>query len=164
MSNNILLVDGTAKSFKSSGGDVVWTPQNTATAHGRISAVLDLSTPRYLNYRWVLTTKFSTATVGNAIRLYVVELSTNATTYQDGGGGLALSDADLSAETLLQYAAKQIGPTGVHSAAGANTWSGKVNIITRYIQIALWNSTGVSLTNTAGDHEFRLEPINPQVQ
>lgn len=160
MSNNILLVDGTAKSFKESGGDVLWTPKNVANGAGRISTQLDLGATRYEWYRWVLATKFQTATVGNAIRLYLVY---SDGTYQDGSG-LGTSDAGVAAETLLQYAAKQIGPTMVHHATNANIWSGHVRPLARYVSVTIWNASGVALTNTAGDHEFRLQPVNMQVQ
>lgn len=163
MTNNILIVDGSAVTFKESGGTYTWTPKNIANGAGRLSAQADLgATTRYQWYRWVLVTKFQTATLNNIIRAYLSEASSAATTYQDGGVGI--SDAALSVETLVATPAKLLGPLVIHSAAGTNVWSGKVRIISRYVSVSVWNASGVALTNTAGDHEFRLEPINDQVQ
>src|SRR6185436_16746732 len=97
--SSIFLSEGTQKVFKNSGGDVVWTPKNISNGNGRISAVLDLgAAPRRFEFGWGLLSKFQSATAGNAIRMYVVQLETNATTYQDGGGGLGTSDATLTSE------------------------------------------------------------------
>ena len=111
-----------------------------------------------------LLTKFQTSAVGNVVRLYIVQLETNATTYQDGGGALGTSDATLTSETLLTFGAKQIGPTNVQHATNANFWSGRFIVYCRYIQIALWNASSVALTNTDADHEFHLNPVNREGQ
>lgn len=154
---------GTAFSLKNSGGDAVWTPKNTANAHGRLTAQLDLGAdPRPLKYRWILVTKFQTAGVAAVTRLYLVEAHSAATTYQDGAIGL--SDTDLSTENLLLYSAKQLGPTQVHSAAGTNVFSGVFETAARYISLALWNASGVSLTNTDADHEILIVPYYEEGQ
>ncbi len=162
MSNNILLVDGTPITFKESGGTVLWTPKNVANGAGRISTQADLGATRYRKWRWSFLSKFQTATVGNIIRLYLVRASTGAITYQDGNPGI--TDAALSTEALLANSGKLIGPLVVHHTTAANCWSGEIEILARFVSIAIWNAAGVALTNTAGDHEFRLEPVNDQVQ
>ena len=165
MANNIYLSEAAVKVFKSSAGDVVWTPTSVAAGNGRISDVLDLgAAPRPFEFNWRLKTKFVSATVGHAVRLYLVELETNAVTYQDGGGGLGTADATLTSESLLLYGGKQIGPTVVQHTTNANGWSGICRIHSRYVQVALWNGTAVALSGTASDHEFRLTPIFRQVQ
>lgn len=166
MASSIYLGEGTQKVFKNTGGDVVWTLTSLANGAGRISAVLDLgAAPRPFEFGWGLLTKFATATAGTAIRLYVVQLETNATTYQDGGGTLGTSDAAVATnENLLLYGAKQIGPTVVQHATAANFWSGRFICYSRYLQMALWNASGVALTATASDHEFHLNPVYRQGQ
>lgn len=154
---------GTAFSLKNSGGDAVWTPKNTISGNGRLSAQLDLGAdPRPSKYRWILVTKFQTATVATVARLYLVEAHSAATTYQDGAIGI--SDANLTSENLLFYSAKQLGPTQVHSAAGTNVFSGVFETAARYISLALWNATGVTLTNTDADHEILIVPYYEEGQ
>jgi len=163
MPNAIKMQEGSLFSFKETGGSALWTAKNTATAHGRLSTQLDLGAPpRPKWHRWTLISKFQTAVVGAFVRPYLVEADSNATTYQDGAVGI--TDTDLAAETLLIGAAKPLGPLYVHSAVGANVWSGKVQIFARWVSFALWNATSVSLTNTAADHEFLLGTRYDEIQ
>lgn len=165
MANAIYLRAGTTKTFKETGGDVTWTPKNVANANGRISAVLDLGAfPGPRKFRWRFTSKFQTGTVGASVRLYIVENDDNSTATQDGGGGLGTADATLTSETILLNACKQIGPTVLVSAAGANIWSGRFITYARYIQVAAWNASGAAFTNTAGDHEFAVMPMYEEIQ
>lgn len=163
MANAIYMKEGTSKTFQESGGDVTWTPKNVATGAGRISNQLDLgASPRPKLHRWELTSKFQTATVGNVIRLYIVRASSAATTLQDGVVGI--TDAGLSTEALIQYTALPLGPLTVHHTTASQVWRGTVVITARYVQVAVWNISGVSLTNTAGDHIFTLTPLYDEVQ
>lgn len=164
MSNNIYIVDQTVITFKESGGTYLWTPKNVANNAGRVAAQADLGATRPQWYRWHFLTKFQTATIGNIVRLYLMRASTAATTYQDGGGAVGVSDAAVASEATVSSTGLLLGPLVVHSAAGANSWSGTVRLTARYVSPLIFNVSGVALTNTAGDHEFRLEPINDQVQ
>lgn len=165
MSNAIYINEGTPFTFKSTGGSALWTPTSLANAAGRVSAQCDLgAAPRPKWYRWVLVVKFTSGPgTGTLLRPYLVEASTAATTYQDGIIGIA--DAALTVETALQHGAKLLGPCPVQVGSTAfQVWSGVRRIFPRYVSIALWNATGVALSGTASDHEFRLEPVYDQVQ
>lgn len=165
MANNIYISEGSAFTFKSTGGSALWTPTSLANGAGRVSTQLDLgAAPRPKWYRWVLVVKFTSGPgTGTLLRPYLVEASTAATTYQDGIIGV--TDAALNVETALQHGAKLLGPCPVQVASTAfQVWSGKCRIFPRYVSMALWNATGVALSGTATDHEFRLEPIFDQVQ
>lgn len=164
MSNNIYLADGTAKVFKASGGDALWTPTSLANGAGRLSDQLDLgASPRPKIYRWVLRTKLASPTVGFLLRPYLVRASTAAITYQDGILGVA--DAAIASEVITQSAAQLLGPCPIQTNGTAfQVWSGEVKILCRYVSLMLWNASGVALSATAGDHEFLLEPKNDQVQ
>lgn len=172
MSNNILIVDGTAKSFKASGGDALWTPTSVANGAGRLSTQLDLGTPRSKWYRWVYTQKFAaTPTAGTIIRPYLMFASSAATTYMDAGGYLAsltgsgLVDVALTTEIPIQYAGKLLGQCAIQAAStNANVWSGLVRIPVRYVSLAMWNASGTAFSSTAADGEFQLQPINDQIQ
>lgn len=164
MTNAIKLNEGTAFTFKSTGGSALWTPTSVGTGAGRISTQLDLgAAPRAKWYRWVLLLKLQSGTVGRSVRPYLVEASSAATTYQDGI--LGVTDAAISSETIVQYAGKLLGPCQVQTnGTAAQVWSGKVRIFPRYVSFLLWNDSGVSLSATATDCEFRLEPVFDEVQ
>ena len=167
MANAIKLNEGTAKVFKASGGDAVFTFTSVASGAGRQSDLLDLgAAPRAKWYRWVLKTKFAASpTLGLPIRPYLLEASSNAATYLDGGGVFGTSDAAVSSEAPVQYAGKSLGPCQVQVAStAAQVFSGKVRIFARYVAVVVWNASGAAASSTAGDHEFRLEPVYDEVQ
>lgn len=164
MSNDILQKDGTAFTFKSTGGSALWTPTSLANGAGRISDQLDLgASPRAAKFRWVLRAKLASPTVGLMLRPYLIEASTAAITYQDGI--LGVSDAAIASEVITQYSGKLLGPCPIQTNGTAfQVWSGKCKILSRYVSLMLWNASGVAFSATATDHEFRLEPVNDQVQ
>lgn len=165
MSNDILQKDGTAFTFKSTGGSALWTPTSLANGAGRLSTQLDLgASPRAYKFQWRLVLKFvATPSVGFLVRPYLLEAGSAATTYQDGIIGL--TDAAIATEAISMYAGKLLGPCGIQTAGTAfQVWSGRCKIQSRYVSLMLWNASGAALSATATDHEFRLEPVNDQVQ
>src|SRR4030095_8850508 len=92
----------TTVSFKSSGGDAVFTPTSVAAAAGRISAVFDRgSGARAPLFRW--QGRFRSAvgpTIGGVVRVYLV-------TGQDGSfedAAFAAGDAAVSSEDSFRNA------------------------------------------------------------
>lgn len=164
MANAVKIRFGTTVAFQESGGDFAWTPKNVASGAGRVSIQGDLGVePRAEWYRWVLVTKFQTATIGNLIRLYLIRASTAAATYQDGVV-LGTADAAMTTEVYARDAGLALGSLAVTHTTSACVYSGKVWLPERYVSVALWNASGVALTNVAGDHIFRLEPFYREVQ
>lgn len=164
MANAIKLNEGTAFTFKSTGGSALWTPTSLASAAGRLSTQLDLgAAPRAKWYRWVLLLKLASPSTGQPLRPYLCEASSAATTYQDAVVGL--TDAALTSEVAVQNGGKLLGPVSTqYSTTGFQCWSGKVRILSRYVTLVLWNQSGAALSATATDHEFRLEPVYDEVQ
>lgn len=159
MASKIYVHSEAEKLFRGTGaGDVLWTPQNEATAKGRLSSQLDLGDPasaaRAYRYGWSITTKLGAAgAVGNYIRLYLV---TSNGTIADGNMGT--TDAELTSEAPLANTLL-IGSLAVDAVNTILNASGVVELYRRYVQIAAWNASGQTLTNTVTDHLFYLWPI-----
>lgn len=152
----------TAITFKDSGGTVVFTPTSLATVSGRQSAQHDFGTAaRAYQFNWRAYVQFATTPVlGEVINVY---LKTSDGTHPDNDDGT--SDAAVSAEDKLSNL-DYIGSITVDEAAGdiEMVASGTVNITHRYVQVVFWNATIDSLTATASEHGFILEPIVAQGQ
>jgi hypothetical protein len=162
MPTKIYVAPETPVTFKASGGTVVFTPQNVASAAGRISTQWDRGTgskPGW--YEWRAKTKAGSAlTVGTQLEIY---LATSDGTIVDGN--LGTSDAALAAGDKR----RNLQPVGSivsdsTSSGEVQHGSGQVFIVARYVSVVWWNATGVTLTNTAGDHEFILTPIPDELQ
>jgi hypothetical protein len=160
--NKIKINPETPITFKESGGTVTFTPKNTATAAGRISARHDLgAAARASLYEWRARTKVQAApTVGNVLEIY---LATSDGTVADGNQGT--SDAAFSAADKrrnLHYVGQVV--MDKNDATEVFQASGFLTIVARYVSVVWWNGTGQSLTNVAGDHEFILTPVPDEVQ
>lgn len=162
MANKVYTATETAISFKSSGGDVTFTPQNVASAAGRISARWDRGAgSKAGRYKWRAKTKAGAAlAVGAQLEIF---LATSDGTIVDGNQGT--SDAVFSAGDKR----RNLQPVGVIEADSTTNGevqhaSGIVWIFDRYISVVWWNALGQTLTNTAGDHEFILTPIPDEIQ
>lgn len=164
--NLIYIAEGTAKVFKASGGDVVWTPQNVASGSGRISAVLDLgASPRPRFYKWEACTKWAaTATAGDQARFYIVRASASATA-ANTDGGQTFGDATITSETVNANNSLYLGAVISNGVSQAESSHGVVEIVERYLAVFEFNAAASkALTNTAGDHVFTLTPIPDQIQ
>lgn len=162
MANKVYYAPETAASFKSSAGDVVFTPQNIASGAGRKSAVWDRgSGSKPARYIWRVKTKCTSAlAVGGALGVYLA-MNEGATV----DGNTASGDGAFSAIDKLRNL-KYIGSVIADStsAGEAQYASGIVTIYARYVQVVWWNALGQSLSNTAGDHEFILTPVPDEIQ
>lgn len=162
MANKIYVNPETAITFKASGGDVVFTPKNVASAAGRISAQWDRgSGAKPGRYVWRVHTKASAGlTVGNALEIY---FATSDGTDVDGNQGT--SDAAFSAADKrrnLQFVGSVVADST--SSGEVQIGSGVVEIFVRYLSVVWWNAFGQTLTNTDGDHTFTLTPVPDEIQ
>lgn len=162
MANLIYAKRETAVSFKASGGDVVFTPQNVSNGAGRISAQYDRgSGSKPAVYEWRAKTKAAAGlTAGTILSIY---LSTSDGTVQDGN--LGTSDAGVSSAAKLNNL-QRVGSISADSTSSGEPQyaSGFVTIVARYVSVVWFNSFGQALTNTAGDHEFILTPVPDEIQ
>lgn len=162
MANKIYVNPETAIVFKSSAGDVVFTPQNIANNAGRISDRWDRgSGAKPSLYKWRVHTKAAAAlAVGVTLEIW---FATSDGTDADGNQGT--TDAAFSAADKrrnLQY----VGGIFADSTSNGEVQigSGLVEIRDRYVSVVWWNTLGQSLTNTAGDHTFTLTPVPDEIQ
>lgn len=161
MSSNLYLNPGSANTFKSSGGTVVWTPTSLASGAGRMSAMLDLGTsPRSKSFGWRLVIKpGATRVVAEAVRIYLI--TGDGTNYDNSDG---TADAAVSALDKLRNV-MNIGVTQIDkNAADFMDASGEVELVDRYVAVAIWNATANSLSTTATDFVFTLWPTPIQAQ
>jgi hypothetical protein len=160
MANEVLIKNGTSKTFKSSGGDVTFTPTSLANGAGRLSAVLDLGATRAGRYRIQVTTDFNAApTAGNPLEVYLVRSDDN--TVRDGALGsadAAVSDGDIRAQCLF------CGILPADNTTTTQTGSFEVETGARYVSVLWWNASGQALSGTAGDHSVTLTPIITEIQ
>lgn len=157
---DILVYNGTAKVFKSSGGDAVFTGTSVANAAGRISGSIDMGTPRAGRYRVGVQTKFvATPTSGAGLAVYLARSDDN--TVRDGNFGAsdaAVSDIDIPPQCLF------CGNLPADNVTTAQVTSFEVETGARYLSVVLWNATGAALSATATDHIITITPIILQVQ
>ena len=162
MANKVYVAPETAISFKSSGGDVVFTPASVANGAGRISAQWDRgSGSKPARYVWRVHTKAAAAlAVGVALEIY---FATSDGTDVDGNQGT--SDAAFSAADKrrnLQFVGTVVADSTTNGEVQIS--SGVVEIYTRYVSVVWWNALGQSLTGTNGDHTFTLTPVPDEIQ
>jgi hypothetical protein len=175
MTSNVLFTVGTAKVWKSSGGDGVLTFTSVATAAGRQGDRVDLGAilaagpaARAAWFRWYVTTKCQATglAIGNTLDLYFGGWNDDATPAQpDAGGFLGASDAAYSTAAGLNNL-KLAGSVIVDSTSGSTVLSksGLVFLPYRYVAPVLWNGSGATASATATDTQVWLTPINPQAQ
>ena len=162
--SELLWKPGTSVVFKSSGGDITFTPQNIASADARVSAQWDRgsgSKPGW--YRWFGKTKSSASyTIGRAVQIYLGQAK-DAT---DIPSNLGTSDASISSAVDRMRPLDLVGAIVAPVATGSTALvqSGLLFIHSRYVSVVWFNDLGVTLTNTAGDHEFQIEPLSPESQ
>jgi hypothetical protein len=154
----------TAVVFKSSGGDVTFTPTSISNGHVRVSAQYDRGTgakPGF--YRWFALSKTSGAvTAGTQIVVYLAQAK-DAT---DIPGRIGTSDASItSSATDRMRNLTCIGAVNADTTTtDALVASGVCFIHSRYISLAWLNNLGVGLSATDGDHYFELQAIPPETQ
>lgn len=166
MSNPIYYLPETSIVFAPSGGDVVFTPQNLANGAGRISAQWDRGSGAQPGLHRAFTSLKAGAAlaVGAQLTVYLVQSYGSGSNQVTGNFGT--SDAAVSSIDKL----RNLGaPAGVVNADSTSNGEQQVTTFTcflyaRYIQVLWWNALGQTLTNTAGDQQFILTPIPPEIQ
>lgn len=162
MSNKIYVAPETAIVFKSSAGDVVFTPTSVADQAGRISAQWDRgagSKPSL--YRWRAKTKAAAAlTAGNVLEIWA---ATSDGTIEDGNQSTAdAAFATASKRNNLQYVGVIVADSTTNGEVQQG--SGYLMIRDRYVSIVWWNAFGQALSSTAGDHSISLTPVPDEIQ
>ena len=162
MTAKAYLLPETPITFQASGGTVTFTPTSLATLSGRQSAQHNFGTlARATHYNWRAYMKFATTpVVGETIDIY---LKTSDGTHIDNDDGT--TDAAVSAADKLKNL-KYIGSIVVDEASATPEFSasGVCFIPWQYLQVVFWNATVDSLSSTAADHGFILEPWSMQAQ
>ena len=162
MPNKIYIAPEAAIVFKSSGGTVTFTPTSLGNNAGRVSARHDRGTgSRAARFEWRAKTKCATApAVGTLLYVY---LSTSDGASADG----ELGTADAALPALDRRRNLQLLDTVACDEASATRFfikSGLIEVTSRYLSVVWVNEFGVSLSATAGDHEFSLTPVPDEVQ
>jgi hypothetical protein len=154
--------------FTEVSGDVVFTPKNLGNLAGRVSAQLDRGAgAKAMRYRW--EAKFSVQSsitpgaAGVQVELWIATAHSAAASVDSG---LGQADAALTArnQLLMAMPVGVVVPHGTAAGVGPFNGSGYVDLYARYISVAYWNATGVSLTNVNGDNVVRLIPIPDEIQ
>ena len=168
MANLIYTLPETAIVFTETGGDAVFTPKNVANGPGRVSAQFDRGAgAKAMRYR--VEAQFKTAanitpgTAGVQAEVYIATAHIAAATVDSG---LGQSDAALSTRNSLlnAFLVGTIVPTGTAAGVGPFNRSWVVEILARYISVALWDASGQSFTNVDGDNFIKLVPMPDQIQ
>lgn len=157
---DILQYYGTAKVWKSSGGDAVFTGTSVANGAGRIGGAIDFGTPRAGRYRVQIQLKMAaTPTSGTLLQWYLVRSDDNTTRDANlGSADAAVSDADLPPQCLY------LGAMPLDNVTTQQVCSFEVDTGARYLSPLLWNTSGTALSSTAADHIITITPIISQVQ
>jgi hypothetical protein len=162
----VLILPGTPISFKDSGGDVLWTPADTALGHGRISNVWDRGAGAVpMLYAWECRVKWvATPAALDAFRLYLVRSTASATPAKTDGG-LTFGDADMTSETELTTHCKYLGRILAAAADAAKCTHGVVEIAERYVAVAGWNASATkAMGTTDADLEMIFTPLQDEIQ
>jgi len=162
----ILLLPGTAVSFKDAAGDVLWTPADVAAGAGRISAVHDRGAGAQAEmYKWECRVKWvATPAAKDPFRLYIVR-SSAAATPANTDGNFTFGDAGVAAETELEGNCLYVGQVLAGAADESRCKHGMIMLYDRYIALAGWNGSATkAMGTTDADLEFILIPMIPDVQ
>ena len=157
---------GTAKSWKSSGGDFVLTLTSLANNGGRQGAKGDLGANRARLWEVLFTSSVAVAaTQGLEVELYWAA-STSATAGTDNPGNTDGTDSALSNPDELKLQLIYIGSLVLSNARGTNVQKQRFVFSppARYGMPVVVNKSGQALGSTAADHEVRLTPIEEAVE
>lgn len=155
---------GTAITWAPSGGDLVLTLTSKASGvarEGAKSATLVDGTkgmPEVLDIAFE-TKVGSAASNGTSIDLFLGE-SSSATAGTDNPGGLTGADADVATPAEKVLLLSLVGVLLLSNALGTGVQRGRFKFYptTPYIIPVVLNSSGQTLSGTAGDHKFIVTP------
>lgn len=157
---------GTAKSWKASGGDYALTLTSLANAGVRQGEKGDLGATWARRWSVLFSSSVAVAaTQGKEIHLYWAA-SPNATAGTDNPGGTSGTDAALTNGTELVGQLIYIGSIPLSNATGTAVQKVVREFYppTRYGMPVVHNDSGQALGGTAGDHEVRLTPAEELIQ
>jgi hypothetical protein len=157
---------GTAKSWKSSGGDYALTLTSLANGSYRQGAKGDLGAAWAQEWAVMFSSAVgSAATNGLTIDLYWAP-STSGTAGTDNPGNCDGTDSALSSGAELVKQLIPLGSLHLSNARGTNVQKEYFVLAppTRYGMPVIGNISGQTLGSTAGDHEVRLTPMEDNVQ
>lgn len=158
---------GTAKTWKSSGGDYALTCTSVTNGNGRQGAKGDLGASRARVWEVLFTSSVgSAATAGNEIELWW-GASTSATAGTDNPGGLSGTDATFNtAPDEYKQQLIFIGSLALSNNAGTGVQKQRFVFSPpcRYGMPVVVNKSGQTLGSTAGDHTVTLTPIEEAVE
>ena len=166
MANKIYGAEESSAIFTETGGNVTFTPKNIATNSGRVSNQHDRGVgSKARGYRWYAQTKFATAAaIGMCVEVWIVRGYGSTGAVRDGN--ISQTDANVSSVDKRRNCL-WIGNIACDVAADATQTfyaSGEFYTPARFLQVYFVNVSGVTLTNTAGDHIFTLEPMADEIQ
>lgn len=162
MPNNIMVEDGTAIVWTSSGGDLAITLTSLANNAGRIGAVHDRGATRSRRLRFEFQVDFGTSpTKGTTVDLY---LATSADNTSWDGGTSPTNAALGSVDTLPQYV--YVGSIILDDITSPmQRASFEIELSARYIAPVVYNNgSGQSLTATGTDQIIKMIPIVDEIQ
>jgi hypothetical protein len=157
---------GTAISWKSSGGDYALTLTSLTNGSYRQGAKGDLGATWAQQFAVLFTSSVgSAATNGLTINLFWAT-STNGTAGTDNPGNTDGTDSSLSNGSEVSQQLIFIGSLNLSNARGTNVQKQYFTFFppTRYGMPVVGNLSGQTLGGTAADHEVRLTPIESLVQ
>lgn len=164
--SQVLEFVGTAKVFKSTGGDGTITFGSKATTTGRRSTVVDFgAAPRSRLWRWFgKATLQATPTIGRSIGVWLIPWDLEASQADAWGGQSGTTDADFNTRADLTGLFK-VGDIPVHAAAaGVISKGGFCRLPARRCQVVLWNETGATTNTDSTLVEIRFTPVGPDIQ
>lgn len=157
---------GTAKVWKSSGGDYAITLTSLANAAARQGAKGDLGSVWAKKWHVFFTSSVGSApTNGLEIELYWAA-STNATAGTDNPGNTSGTDASLSNPSEVKLQLLYIGSLILSNSVGTGIQRQGFSFCppTRYGMPVVVNSSGQTMGSTAGDHVITLTPLEDVIQ
>lgn len=168
MANLIYTLPETAIVFTETGGDATFTPKNVANGAGRVSAQFDRGAgAKAMRYRVEAAVKtaanITPGTAGVQAEVWIATAHSGSSLIDSD---LGASDAGLSTRNQLlnAFLVGTIVPTGTAAGAGPFHRSWAIEILARYVSVALWNATGQTFTNVDGDNYVKLVPMPDQIQ
>jgi len=162
MANLIYQLPQTAKVWKSSGGDAVWTPTSLGSGAGRQGAHLDFgSTARSRLYAWICSIVPGATRVVGQIGLRIYWKAGDGTYYENDDG---TGDAAVSSINKLRNLRVLGAITIDEDAAVPMTASGLIELPHRYGAPVGWNGSSNALSSTATDFFFALYPVPDEIQ
>lgn len=151
---------GTAITWKTSGGDEVLTLTSLASAAARQGDKTDLGALFGRRYGYRLLTKWAVAPTANTLLRIGLAFSEDDTTFAGGVGASDAAYSDLDDFKQLM----EVVPIVADADTNAQCVVGTFVPLARYMVPVFYNdATGQALSGTAGDHVFVIWPINDDI-